>query len=513
MREAGIQSDARASARRQVILSAKTKAAPKARAKKAGVIKCAPVADAYSAFIIGKTQLGGDSGFAPLWMPDFLMGFQSALVEWNIRKGRSAMFADCGLGKTIMQLVWAQNVIQKTNRPVLILTPLAVAAQTVREGEKFGIEVTKCGDGNFGAAKCVVTNYERLHHFNRADFAGVVADESSILKNFDGVTRAAVTEFMRMLQYRLLCTATAAPNDYIELGTSSEALGVMGYMDMLGKFFKTADGSGGAHGGAGRIFHQPGKRANPMGGKFRFRGHGEHDFWRWVCSWARAVRKPSDIGFDDGDFTLPTMTVTQHVIHARTRADGYLIDMPAHGLSEQRAERRRTVQERCEKVAELVNATGRPAVSWCNLNDEGDLLAHLIPDATQVSGTDSDEEKEEAFEAFTKGEIRVLISKAVIAGLGLNWQHCAHQTWFPSHSFEQFYQGSRRSWRFGQKQPVQIDVITSDGEANVLANLQRKTEAAAVMFSKLVELMNNELHIHKPNPFTKTQNIPLWLIN
>lgn len=488
-------------------MSTKTKAAPKE--KKAHASKCAPVADAYSAFIQSKTQLGGDSGFDPIWMPDFLMGFQSALVEWSIRKGRAAMFADCGLGKTLMQLVWAQNVIQKTNRPVLILTPLAVAAQTVREGEKFGIEVTKCGDGNFGASKCVVTNYERLHHFNADDFAGVVCDESSILKNFDGVTRAAVTEFMRLRKYRLLCTATAAPNDYIELGTSSEALGVMGYMDMLGKFFKTADGSGAAHGGGGG---RHGAKVH-MGGKFRFRGHGEHDFWRWVCSWARAVRKPSDLGFDDGEFILPPMTTTQHVIQARTKSSDFLFDLPAHGLSEQRAERRRTVQERCEKVAALVNGTGRPAVSWCNLNDEGDLLAELIPDATQVSGTDSDEEKEEAFEAFAKGQIRVLISKAVIAGLGLNWQHCAHQTWFPSHSFEQLYQGTRRSWRFGQKNPVQIDMITSEGEADVLKNLQRKTDAAAAMFSKLVELMNNELHIQKPNPFTNNQSIPSWLRN
>ncbi len=441
-------------------------------------------------------------------MPDFLKDFQSSLVEWNIRKGRSAMFADCGLGKTCMQLVWAENVIRKTNRPVLILTPLAVASQTVREGEKFGISVTKCSDGKFGDAKCVVTNYERLHYFNPNDFAGVVADESSILKNFDGATRAAVTEFMRKLQYRLLCTATAAPNDYIELGTSSEALGVMGYMDMLGRFFKTADGSGAAHGGAGG---RHGAKGNAMGGKFRFRGHGEHDFWRWVCSWARAVRKPSDLGFKDGDFVLPPMETKQHVIHARQKSEDYLFDMPAHGLSEQRAERRRTVQERCEKVAELVNGSGESAVSWCNLNDEGDLLAELIPDATQVSGTDSDEEKEEAFEAFAKGEIRVLISKAVIAGLGLNWQHCAHQTWFPSHSFEQLYQGTRRSWRFGQKRPVRIDMITSEGEADVLKNLQRKTAAADSMFAKLVSLMNDGLHIQKNNPFTNTQSIPSWL--
>lgn len=461
----------------------------------------------YPAFIQSKTQLGGDSGFEPLWMPDFLMEFQKSLLGWGIRKGRAAKFADCGLGKTIMQLVWAQNVIQKTNKPVLILTPLAVAAQTVREGEKFGIEVTKCSDGNFGASKCVVTNYERLHHFNPHDFAGVVCDESSILKNFDGATKAAVTEFMRLLKYRLLCTATAAPNDYIELGTSAEALGVMGYMDMLGMFFKTADGSGAAHGGRGG---RHGAKVH-MGGKFRFRGHGEHDFWRWVCSWARAVRKPSDLGFDDGAFILPPMTTTQHVIAARTKNTEFLFDLPAHGLSEQRAERRRTLQERCEKVAELVNNTGKPAVSWCNLNDEGNLLAELIPDATQVSGTDSDEEKEEAFEAFAKGEIRVLISKAVIAGLGLNWQHCAHQTWFPSHSFEQLYQGTRRSWRFGQKSPVQIDMITSEGEADVLKNLQRKTDAAAAMFAQLVALMNNELHIQKPNPFTNKQAIPSWL--
>jgi hypothetical protein len=471
--------------------------------------------DGYDSFLDRKTQIGGDSGFQAIWIPDFLFDFQKALVEWACKKGRGALFADCGLGKTPMQLAWAQNVVQKTNKSVLIMTPLAVGSQTVREGEKFGIECVQSRDGAFpSGAKIVITNYEQLHHFNSTDFIGAVCDESSILKNFKGATKQAITDFMRKLPYRNLCTATAAPNDYIELGTASEALGEMGYMDMVKMFFKSDDGSyaqgGGGSNRAGGAHGRFGK--NELGGKFRFRGHAERDYWRWVCSWARAIRKPSDLGFDDGDFILPELIIQQHVIKARTLPDGFLFDMPAHGLDEQRKERRRTIEERCEKVAELINAKKkRAAVAWCNLNDEGDLLEKLIPDAVQVSGDDSDEKKEESFAAFSAGKIRVMISKASIAGLGLNWQHCAHQTFFPSHSFEQFYQGTRRSWRFGQKHKVTIDVVTSEGEANVLANLQRKTKAADVMFARLVELMNDELNIRQENQFTVKQKKPAWL--
>lgn len=451
----------------------------------------------YRDFLSSRAQIENQHGFDPIWIHDGLFDFQKALVEWAIIKGRGAIFADCGLGKTPIQLVWAENIVRKTSKPVLILTPLAVSGQTVREGEKFGVKCCRSRDGSL-PGKIVVTNYERLHYFNPSDFVGCVCDESSILKNFDGKTRDAVTEFMRRLPYRLLCTATAAPNDYIELGTSSEALGEMGNTDMLSKFFKR---------------DQQFCRVHNMGGQgWRFRGHAERDFWRWVVSWARAVRKPSDMGFDDGPFILPPLEMKEHVIKAARPRDGWLFDVPAVGLQEQREERRRTLTKRCERAAELVSDTGEAAVMWCHLNDEGDLLSKLVPDAAQIAGRDTDERKEEVFTAFQNGEIRVIVTKPTIAGFGLNWQHCAHQTFFPSHSFEQWYQGIRRSWRFGQNKPVKIDVVSSEGEAGVLRNMKRKSDAADKMFSRLVSLMNNELKIQKSNLYTKQEEVPEWLL-
>lgn len=464
----------------------------------------------YKQFIDSKLHLSGDFGFEPTWIHDSLFDFQRSLVEWSLRKGRGAIFADCGLGKTPMQLVWAQNVAQHSGGRVLILTPLAVSHQTVSEGQKFGVECARCADGNLtGLPQIVVTNYERLHYFKSEDFTGCVCDESSILKNFDGATRAAVTEFMRPLPYRLLCTATAAPNDYIELGTSSEALGHLPYLDMLKMFFKSSDNSyasGGSGGGTARWFSK-----QPFGGKFRFRGHAERDFWRWVCSWARAVRKPSDIGFDDGRFMLPELITRQHVVKASTKPENFLFDMPAIGLAEQRAERRRTLNERCEKAAEIACSHKSPVVCWCHLNPEGDMLEKLIPGAIQVSGDDSDDVKEERFRAFESGQARVIVTKPTIAGFGLNWQHCAHQTFFPSHSFEQWYQGVRRSWRFGQENPVTVDVITSEGEASVLLNLQRKAKQAEQMFDRLVALMNNELTVKRTTIRKKGIKVPAWM--
>lgn len=455
------------------------------------------IQDDYAAFLERKTHLGNQSGFKPIFMPDFLFPFQRALTTWAIEKGRCAIFADCGLGKTPMQLVWAQNIVEKTCKPVLILTPLSVGAQTVREGAKFGIECAQSRDGSI-TAPITVTNYQQLHKFDWQKFGGVVCDESSILKNFDGTIKGQITEFMRKLPYRLLCTATAAPNDYIELGTSSEALGDLGFMDMVNRFFKKAE-------------QTMSRREEFRAGIYRFRGHAERDFWRWVCSWARAVRKPSDIGFPDDAYALPKLITVEHVIKARTVNPDFLFDMPAIGLQEQRSERRRTIGERCEQAAALISDTKEPAVAWCHLNEEGHMLEKLIPGAVEVEGNDADEFKEEKFEAFANGQIRVLVSKPVIAGFGLNWQHCAHQTFFPSHSFEQLYQGIRRCWRFGQMRPVRVDMICSEGEAGVLANLNRKAAQAEAMFARLVELINNELRIEKTNTHTKKQEIPTWL--
>lgn len=456
----------------------------------------------YADFLHAKAQNGSDSGFAPVWMPDFLFDFQKALVTWAVRKGRSAMFADCGLGKTPMQLVWAENVVRKTNRPVLVLTPLAVAAQTVREAAKFGIEARRSA-GSVTGAHILVTNYEKLHLFNPSDFGGVVCDESSAIKAFDGKRRAEVTEFLRTLPYRLLCTATAAPNDYIELGTASEALGEMGQMDMLGRFFKNDQNN-----------CAMGKSYRTQGGgdgKWRFKGHAETGFWRWVCSWARAIRKPSDFGFDDGRFVLPPLVEREHTVEARSVAPGMLFSLPAFGLQEEREERRRTLQERCEMVADLVSGTGQPAVVWCHLNAEGDLLEKMIHEGRQVSGASSDEEKEEVYEAFGKGQLRVVVIKPKIGAFGLNWQHCAHVVTFASHSYEQYYQAVRRCWRFGQTRPVVVDLVSTEGEHGVRASMRRKSEAADRMFTSLVAHMNEAIRLDVGQKFEKEVEAPSWL--
>ena len=452
----------------------------------------------YSEFIAAKIHEGALHGFDPLWMPSELFPFQVALAEWSIRKGRAAVFADCGLGKTFIQLTWAENVARQTDGRVLILTPLAVAFQTVKEGEKIGVEVTHRREGLQPGDRIVVTNYERLHYFNPEDFTGVVCDESSILKNFDGSTRAAVTDFMRKMPYRLLCTATAAPNDYIELGTSSEALGDMGAADMLSRFFKKSE----------KTFT---RSQEHRAGLYRFRGHAEENFWRWVCSWSRAMRKPSDMGYDDGAFQLPELSVRSHVVKAKKRLEGYLFDVPAVGLAEQRSDLRRSITERCEMTAQLVNAHRLPAVVWCNLIEEGNRLAKLIPDAVEVQGNDSEEHKEETFAAFVRGDVRVLVTKPTIAGFGLNFQHCAHETCFPSHSYEQYYQMVRRCWRFGQVNPVTVDVITTDGQADVVANLERKAQQASKMFDQLVGMMWKELKIERADNYTKKEQVPSWL--
>lgn len=454
----------------------------------------------YSAFLERRTQ-AEDGGFAPKKLPDYLFDFQRALVEWSLRKGRAAVYADCGLGKTGMQLAWADAVTRKENKATLILTPLAVAAQTIREGEKFGIEVQRLhGSDLLGAPKpgVYVTNYEKLHHFEAGDFAGLVCDESSILKSFDGERRGEITAFMRKIPYRLLCTATAAPNDYIELGTSSEALGYLGHMDMLNRFFKNDH-----HNSSTRRDH-----GAQM--KWRFKGHAEEPFWRWVCSWARAVRRPSDLGFSDDRFTLPPLVERGHVVASTVRTEGSLFAIERLTLQDQRQDLRDTLDERCCKVAELVTH-GRPALVWCHLNEEGDRLERYIHGAVQVSGSDSDEEKEEKFLAFASGQARVLVTKPRVGGLGLNFQHCAHVTFFPSHSFEQYYQSIRRCWRFGQTQEVVVDVVTTEGQTNVLANLQRKAAQADEMFARLVEHMNASLSLARSTTFTEKEEVPKWL--
>ena len=447
----------------------------------------------YREFLSRKAQSAAMSGFTPIWMPDWLFDFQSHLTDWNIRKGRSATLADCGLGKTPMSLVWAENVVRHTNKPVLIITPLAVSGQTAREADKFGIDCKVSRDGTVHK-NITVTNYEQLHKFTATDFSGFVGDEFSCCKSMDGKRRAEVNEFIRVVPYRLLCTATAAPNDYIELGTLSEALGELGQMDMISRFFKTENQTGHAWGRT----------------KYRLKGHAEIPFWQWICSWARACRKPSDIGFSDERFALPPLNETVHIVKPNTPTPGFLYDMPARDLREEKAERRRTIKERCEKVAELMQSDEHAAI-WCHLNDEGDLLEDLIQGSKQISGSDSDEEKEEIYEAFASGQLKKIITKPIIGAWGLNWQHCSRVATFASHSYEQYYQLVRRCWRFGQKSEVNVHVIATEGEQRVSENLARKASQADRMFTALVECMNNAIQIDRSIKFKERATLPAWL--
>ena len=457
----------------------------------------------YQDFLQNKTQIGGQHGFDPIWMPDFLFDFQKHLVEWSLLKGRSAIFADCGLGKSPMELVWAQNVIEKTNGNILLLTPLAVGVQMKREANKFGIEAERSRDGKI-KSKITITNYEQLHHFNPSDFSGVICDESSILKNFNGKIKQQINIFMRKVKYRLLATATAAPNDFIELGTSSEALGYLGYMDMLNKFFKN-DQNNSATNRRGRFTEET---------KWRLKGHAHESFWRWVSSWARAVRFPSNIGFKDDRYLLPELIEREHELQCEGRyIDGILpgFVLPAHGLKEQRQERRATIENRCVKASDIVNSHKDFSVVWCNLNDEGDILERAIPGAIQVSGKDSDEAKEEKLVSFSEGKDRVLITKPKIGAWGLNWQHCNRITFFPTHSYEQFYQATRRCWRFGQKRQVTVDMVFTKGDEQMIKNLKRKQLQAIQMFDKLVEHMNKSLAVNNLVKFEKNMEVATWL--
>ena len=451
----------------------------------------------YSDFIASRQQSPGTSGFEPNWMPDWLFPFQVSLVEWAIRIGRGAIFADCGLGKTPMALVWAENVIRHTGKPVLFVTPLAVGPQIVREAEKFGVSAVRSRDGVCNAGAVVyVTNYEQLHKFDADMFAGVVCDESSAIKNFKSARKETVVEFMRTRPYRLLCTATAAPNDFWELGTSSEALGLLGFRDMITTFFKQDTAKD--HLGWGRTV-------------YRFRGHAQQPFWRWAASWSRSIRRPSDHGFDDGDFILPPLNEREYVVETKKARAGRLFATPAQSLPEQREERRNSIGERCDMAAKLVHNHDGPSVIWCELNDEGRRLTKEIDGAVEVRGSMKDEQKEELLTAFGSGEIKRLVTKPKIGCWGLNWQHCSNVVVFPSHSFEQYYQSVRRCWRFGQKSPVNVHVVVNEGEIGVLKSIKRKSEQAEQMFDSLCLHMSDAMHMTSSDYFPEEEDVPTWL--
>lgn len=452
----------------------------------------------YLQFLDSRAKWYGDSGITgDLVIPDYLYDFQKFLAEWALRKGRAGIFADCGLGKTAMQLAWASEIVRRTNKRILLLTPLAVGQQTHHEGEKFHVETHRSRDGKFPEkSKIVITNYQQLHKYDPSDFCGCVCDESSAIKDFKSATKDIVVEFTRTLPYRLLCTATAAPNDYWELGTSSEALGYLGFRDMITTFFKQEKQKGGL--AWGRT-------------KYRFRGHAERPFWSWVCSWAKSLRKPSDIGFSDEGFDLPELREHEHTIVSDKIRDGFIFTIPARNLQEQREERRNSIPERVCKAAEIVSGHDGPTVSWCELNDEGDALAREIDGAVQVKGSMPDDQKEEILQAFSDGQLKRLVTKPKIGCWGLNWQHCSCTTMFPSHSYEQYYQAIRRFWRFKQESPVDVHLIISSGEEGVLKNIQRKSRQADRMFSLIRDHMNDPKSILKVDSFTTKEEIPQWV--
>jgi hypothetical protein len=455
---------------------------------------------AYAKFLERKSQGGASHGFKPVWMPEFLFDFQAHLVEWGIRKGRAAIWADCGLGKTPMALVWAENVIRKTGKPVLIITPLAVAAQFVREGKKFGIKVHHSRDGEHNGG-IVVTNYERLHYFKSEDFVGAIGDEAQAIKAFDGKRRKQVVRFFSKLPYRLLTTATPAPNDYIELGTASECLGIMTQSDMLGFFFRETKDMRHTVFKEGDFWNQC---------KYTFKPHSEEPFWKWIVSWARGVQKPSDLGFDDERFVLPPLNYHTHIVDVPWIPKGELFPRPAITLVEQKEERKRTIPERCECVRELVEH-GRPAIVWCHYNEEGDYLEKIIPDCVQIAGRHSLDEKEARMLDFTFGRTRVLVTKGKIGCWGLNWQHCGDMTFFPTFSFEQVYQGIRRCWRFGRTDPVNVEMVSAPGESKVMDGFERKQKQASSMFASLVRHMNEAIEMDSRDRHSRDVQFPEWL--
>jgi hypothetical protein len=433
----------------------------------------------YNQFLQQKRHSIGDFGFKSNYIPDMAFDFQSYIIEKAIKKGRMAIFADTGLGKTLIQLSIAKNIINHTNGKVLILTPLAVAFQFILEAEKLGIDDIEYSKDGKHTKKIVICNYERLHYFDSNDFVGVILDESSILKNFDGKIKGQVTAFVKKIPYRFLSTATPSPNDFIELGTSSEALGYMGYMDMLGKFFKNNQNDTGGR--------------NNIGNKFYLKPHAEKDFFAWVNQWAIMCKMPSDLGFSNDRYILPALNINKHVVKNQSLIDVngqvQLFTPMAKSMTEVRHEQKQTESSRCEKAIELAN--GKTSVYWCNTNNESSILKHSDSEAVEIIGSQSIDKKEEILLAFANGEIKRLITKAKMTSMGLNWQHCTHSVFFPTWSYEQYYQAIRRFWRFGQKNEVTIDMVISDGQTRVIEALQQKTKKAIELHENLTKNVNS----------------------
>lgn len=424
----------------------------------------------YADFVESKMAIFTPSGLEPVDFKYPLMPHQDALAQWALRRGKAAIFADTGLGKTRMQLAWADQVLKVAKLPVLILAPLAVAAQTVKEGAEIGVKVTQIFDGAESSGGIDICNYDRLHRLDATKYGAIVLDESSIIKHHNTKTLAHLLDAFKATPYKLCATATPAPNDWTELGTHAEFLGVCSRTEMLAEYF--------CHDGAETQV-------------WRLKGHAKTAFWRWVSSWGAMVRRPSDLGFDDAAYLLPALNVHEHTVEAEHSLNGMLFAMAAQTLSERRDARRSSVTERVKECADMVNANDEPWIVWCELNSESELLTKAINGAVQVTGSDEVEKKEKALVDFAAGKIRVLVTKPSIAGFGLNWQHCRHMAFVGvTDSFESYYQAVRRCWRFGQKHAVDVHIFSSTLEGAVASNLKRKERDAMVMAEELARETN-----------------------
>lgn len=432
----------------------------------------------YDAFVRSKRRAEVATGHQPGDLNEHLFDFQHAIVSWAVRRGRAAIFADTGLGKTLMQLSWADEVASHTGGTVLVLAPLAVSEQTIEQGSTFGIEVKRVPQGGSPDGPGVwITNYERMDSIEFAELNGLVLDESSILKAHDGKTRQRIITAAQSVPYRLSCTATPSPNDFEELGNQCEFLGVMSRTEMLATYFVNDTGDTGT---------------------WRLKGWGASKFWEWMGTWAVVLRNPSDLGFDGARYNLPPLEYVEHVVETEPLGDD-LFSRPAQTMLERRKAQRDSIEARCKALADVVNAEpNEPWLIWCHLNDEAELLAQMIDGAVNVQGSDSPEYKAKNLLGFAHGEVRVLISKPRIAGFGLNWQHCARMAFVGlDDSFEKFYQAVRRCFRFGQKRSVKIHIFTAENEGQILANIKRKEiqhhEMSANMIEHMKDIMNKEL--------------------
>lgn len=438
----------------------------------------------YSRFIEKKRIVNFSSGFEidRGLLNSKLFDFQKDIVSWSLKKGKSAIFADCGLGKTPMQLEWARQVSNYTGKRVLILAPLAVSKQTQREGNKFDIDVNVCREQKDLKDGINITNYEILEHFDISNFAGIVLDESSILKSYSGKMRNYIIDSFCKTPYRLACTATPAPNDYMELGNHAEFLGVMKRTEMLSTFFT----------------HDMEETS-----KWRLKGHAQAKYWEWLATWAVVLRKPSDLGYKDEGFALPELKIIEHIVESKTTGE-YLIPMVANTLDERRSARRSSINERVSKCCDLLN-DGQNLI-WCDFNNESELLRKSINGSVEVKGSDTSEHKENAAIDFSSGKIKALISKPSMFGYGLNFQQCNNMIFVGlSDSYEQFYQAVRRCWRFGQKKPVNVHIIISEAESSVLRNIKNKERMAREMIENMTKhtnkLTQNEIHNTSRNEF------------